>query len=161
MATPTLEESLNNIEIRIDAIEECYEYMLAYAAKGVSGQEGQGVSSELRHYLIGAVHALDGLAQAWSNAITAAELKPAVKFEAFLGILERDAADSLATIELVLAQPWISSLLIDNLNASLHLRALLTDLFLIDEIVKTQTRSAAKSAEELVSIEASDGAASN
>jgi hypothetical protein len=28
--------------------------------------------------------------------------------------------------------------LIDNLNASIHLRALLTDLFLIDEILKLQ-----------------------
>jgi len=36
----------------------------------------------------------------------------------------------------VLAQPIISSQLIDNLNASIHLRALLTDLFLIDEIIK-------------------------
>ncbi len=39
-------------------------------------------------------------------------------------------------VELVLAQPAISSQLIDNLNASIHLRALLTDLFLIDEILK-------------------------
>jgi hypothetical protein len=36
----------------------------------------------------------------------------------------------------VLAQPGISSQLVDNLNASIHLRALLTDLFLIDEIVR-------------------------
>jgi hypothetical protein len=28
--------------------------------------------------------------------------------------------------------------LVDNLNASIHLRALLTDLFLIDEILKLQ-----------------------
>jgi hypothetical protein len=39
-------------------------------------------------------------------------------------------------MELVLAQPSISSQLIDNLNASIHLRALLTDLFLLDEIAK-------------------------
>jgi hypothetical protein len=36
----------------------------------------------------------------------------------------------------VLAQPSISSQLIDNLNASIHLRALLTDLFLVEEILK-------------------------
>jgi hypothetical protein len=36
----------------------------------------------------------------------------------------------------VLAQPSISSQLIDNLNASIHLRALLTDLFLLDESLK-------------------------
>jgi len=41
-------------------------------------------------------------------------------------------------LELVLAQPAISSQLIDNLNASIHLRALLTDLFLIGEILRTQ-----------------------
>jgi hypothetical protein len=38
----------------------------------------------------------------------------------------------------VQAQPSISSQLIDNLNASIHLRALLTDLFLIDEILRRQ-----------------------
>ena len=58
--------------------------------------------------------------------------------EAFLAVLDRDASDSLAALELVLAQPSISSQLIDNLNASIHLRALLTDLFLIGEILRTQ-----------------------
>jgi len=57
-------------------------------------------------------------------------------YAAFGAVLARDASDSLAAVELVLAQPAISSQLIDNLNASIHLRALLTDLFLIDEILK-------------------------
>jgi len=38
-------------------------------------------------------------------------------------------------VELVLAQPTIGSQLIDNLNASIHLRALLADLFLVTEIL--------------------------
>ena len=50
--------------------------------------------------------------------------------------LERDARDASTAIRLVLAQPAIGSQLIDNLNASIHLRALLTDLFLIDEALK-------------------------
>jgi len=37
---------------------------------------------------------------------------------------------------LVLAQKSISSQLVDNLNASIHVRALLTDVFLIDEALK-------------------------
>ena len=53
-------------------------------------------------------------------------------------MLNRDAGDARAAIGLVLAQPSISSQLIDNLNASIHLRALLTDLFLIDEIVRPE-----------------------
>jgi hypothetical protein len=52
----------------------------------------------------------------------------------------RDAPDSLAVVELVLDQTTISSPLIDNLNASLYLRALLTDLFLIDEILKARNQ---------------------
>jgi hypothetical protein len=43
---------------------------------------------------------------------------------------------------LVLAQPAISSQLIDNLNASIHLRALLTDLFLLGEILRKQDKPA-------------------
>ena len=42
---------------------------------------------------------------------------------------------------LVLAQPAISSQLIDNLNASIHLRALLTDLFLVTEILGRQAQA--------------------
>ena len=58
------------------------------------------------------------------------------KHRAFLSVLGRDAGDALAAMALVLAQPAISSQLVDNLNASIHLRALLTDLFLVDEIAK-------------------------
>jgi hypothetical protein len=63
---------------------------------------------------------------------------PGEDYRAFIGVLQRDAEDSLAALKLVLAQPAISSQLIDNLNASIHLRALLTDLFLLDEILKLQ-----------------------
>ena len=52
-----------------------------------------------------------------------------------------DALDALAVIHVVLAQPSISSQLVDNLNASSHLRALLTDLFLIGEILRTPAKS--------------------
>ena len=36
----------------------------------------------------------------------------------------------------------ISSQMVDNLNASIHLRALLTDVFLVDEVLKTQVLAA-------------------
>ena len=121
-----------NTEERIDAIEECYEYMLAYAAKGINGDESPVTGNELRHYLIRALDAMNGFAEACK------ELQPPVKSGPFLKVVERDASDSFASIELVLAQPFISSQLIDNLNASIHLRALLTDLFLADEILKLQ-----------------------
>jgi len=59
-------------------------------------------------------------------------------------VLDRDARDSVAAIELVLVQPAISSQLMDNLNASIHLRALLTDLFLVGEILRKHDKPAGR-----------------
>jgi hypothetical protein len=115
---------------RCSVIEECYEFMLAYAGQGLAG-EGSGRDGLIRDFLSRAAQALKGLDKAYESAVPAAG-----PYAAFQAVLARDARDSLAAVELVLAQPAISSQLIDNLNASIHLRALLTDLFLIDEIVK-------------------------
>jgi len=52
---------------------------------------------------------------------------------------------STQTIGFVLDQPVISSALVDNLNASIHLRALLTDLFLIDQALKGKAKAASPS----------------
>jgi hypothetical protein len=127
-----------DVTARCNAIEECYEYMLAYAGQGLAGNEGGASSSDVRDYLQRAADAVSGLAEAYAAAFKDVHLGESERYRAFLGVLERDARDSLAAIQLVLAQSTISSQLIDNLNASIHLRALLTDLFLIDEILKPQ-----------------------
>jgi hypothetical protein len=127
---------LADVRERCNAIEECYELMLGYAAQGLPGEQGSG--SQLRDHLGQAAKALRGLAESYAAGVREAGLKPAEPYQAFLKVLERDASNSVAAIELVLAQPSLSSQLIDNLNASIHLRALLTDLFLIDEILKPQ-----------------------
>jgi hypothetical protein len=128
----------DDLSARCDAIEECYEFMLAYAGQGLAGDDAGQSSSQLRDYLNRAVGALSGLAEAYAAAVKSENLQPAERYHAFLAVLDRDARDSLAAIQLVVAQTTLSSQLIDNLNASIHLRALLTDLFLIDEILKPQ-----------------------
>jgi hypothetical protein len=127
---------------RCNAIEECYEFMLAYAAQGLPADSGSESGSQLREFLRRAAESLTGLAATYASAIQAEALQPADRYQAFLSVLARDASDALAAIELVRAQPALSSQLIDNLNASIHLRALLTDLFLIDEILKPQRAAA-------------------
>jgi hypothetical protein len=127
-----------DVSSRCNAIEECYEFLLAYAGQGLSGKENSQASSHVREFLNRAVEALTGLSEAYTRAVKEENLQPADRYLLFLAVLEKDARDSLASIQLVLAQATISSQLIDNLNASIHLRALLTDLFLIDEILKPQ-----------------------
>lgn len=128
-----------DISKRCDTVEECYEFMLAYAAQGLRNEEGSSkCGGQIREYLDRAVKAIAGLAESCATASKQEHWEPAERYQAFFQVLARDAHDSVAAIELVLAQPAISSQLIDNLNASIHLRALLTDLFLVSEIVETQ-----------------------
>jgi hypothetical protein len=127
---------LTELEERCDAIEECYEFMLAFAGKGLPSDQG----SQVRYHLERAAQALKHLPATLARILEKEQLEPAAKYQAFLNVLKRDASDSLAAMELVLAQPNISSQLIDNLNASIHLRALLTDLFLIDATLSQRTK---------------------
>jgi hypothetical protein len=121
-----------------NAVEECYEFMLAYAAQGRSSDQGSKPGAQIREFLQRAAAAIAALAEECSKVVKERSLEPAEKYLAFFAVLDRDAHDSLAAIDLVLTQPSISSQLIDNLNASAHLRALLTDLFLMNDILRSQ-----------------------
>ena len=123
---------------RCNRIEECYEFMLAYAAQGLPGDKGSPSGGELRTFLTRCDESLVGLAEVFTRIVEQEGWQPADRYHAFIAVLDRDAQDARAAVQLVLAQASISSQLIDNLNASIHVRALLTDLFLIDEIVRPQ-----------------------
>lgn len=125
-----------NIGKRCDSIEECYEFMLAYAAQGISDDRESRNGSQLRELLASAVDAASGLPAAYAAMAKVLDSPSSHKYTAFLDVLNADMAKALAAMELVLAQRSISSQLIDNLNASLHVRTLLTDIFLLDEILK-------------------------
>jgi hypothetical protein len=115
---------------RIEVIEQCYELMLAYAAQG--RQNDTDDSGSIRRFLQRADAALDGLA----DCLRASVADRAMAYADFIDVLEQDARRSRAALMVVLAQRALSSQLIDNLNASIHIRALLTDIFLIDETLK-------------------------
>ena len=44
-----------DVSARCSAIEECYEFMLAYAGQGLSGKESSQSNSQVRDYLKRAV----------------------------------------------------------------------------------------------------------
>src|SRR5688572_15345893 len=116
----------NELKDRCASIEESYEFMLAFAAQGLRTEPGGGSGSQIRTTLGVCNKALTGLADLFTRIARADNLQPAAVYDQFIAMLERDASDAQASIELVLAQPSISSQMIDNLNASIHLRALLT-----------------------------------
>ena len=130
-----------NLDERIDAIEAGYEFMLAYAAQGRltdSDASGSGVGFQLREFLGKMESALDGLGD---EVVAVARQRGAadIGIEGFLKAVAEDARKSLSLVRLVNSRPDISSMLIDNVNGSIHLRALLTDLFVVAEAFKDGT----------------------
>ncbi len=120
------------LEARVDAIEDGYEFFLAYAAQGFGAADSGDLGAEVRDRLRRCDEALTGLVGAFRE-----RLPPGEETEAALAVLERDARASLALIRLVASRDSVSSQLIDNLNASIHLRALLTDVFVLAELAGT------------------------
>jgi len=135
-----LTEAQAALSARAEAIEECYEFMLAYAGQGLGHDQGAGPGTEIRGFLTRCDEALTGLADFITGFTARLDLE-AAPYAAFMEVIDRDARNAQAAVQLVLAQPSISSQLVDNLNASIHLRALLTDLFLIDEVFKGRSAS--------------------
>jgi hypothetical protein len=129
-------EIIAEFRSRINIIEEAYEFMLAYASQGLSSDQGSDTGRQAREYLKKCDTALTSLGDFLNSFTDRLGVEPTAPYRAFIAVIDRDSRDAQAAIQLVLAQPGISSQLVDNLNASIHLRALLTDLFLIDEVFK-------------------------
>lgn len=132
----TAEAAREELSNRADAIEGGYEMMLAYAAQGLPTDQGAANSGQLRDHLKRFETALTGLAQCYRDCAAALGVGPQDALDGFLKALEVDAATTQSVLRLALGQPGISSQMIDNINASIHVRALLTDVFIVDEILK-------------------------
>lgn len=111
----------------IEAVETAYEFLLAYAAQGRAddvagpGRKSREIVMELDAALASILGWLD-------------------KKIVFSSVVEEDIRKTRKALTLVLAQPRISSELIDNLNASMHLRAVLTDLFLLSATITSNAQ---------------------
>jgi len=115
---------------RLDAIESAYEYMLAYAAQGRDTDAGAASSPSIRDMLVSLRDALDGVGASLAGAHNSGSVV------ALAESIDLDANRARVSVLAALDCPAISSQLVDNLNASIHLRATLTGLFLADEILK-------------------------
>ena len=128
--------SRDDLKARIDAIEGGYEFFLAYAAQGLTTDQGARSSGELRDFLGKMESALDGLADVFRTVAQEDQAAPEGAWEDLIRVLEADASATLAVVRLVGSRRGVSSQLIDNLNANIHLRALLTDLFVMDDLIE-------------------------
>ncbi len=135
--------SNNNETLRnsINDVEAGYEYMLAYAAQGLIDEPTSGGSGpSIRVYLERMQNGLVSIVDDFETVINEVTGDNAEIYLNYLSVLKEDAAKSKKAVDLVMSLPSIGSQVIDNLNASIHLRALLTDIFLIDEALTSLSR---------------------
>jgi hypothetical protein len=133
MTESAVSSAVQDVKARIDVIEKSYEFFLAYAAQGLTTDQGAKSGADLRDFLARAVEAVDGLPEAVASASDGVE--PAGTWSEMVAVISQDAHASLTALRLVSARADVSSRLVDNLNASIHVRALLTDLWLVDELL--------------------------
>jgi len=120
----------------IDNIENAYEFMLVYAARGLD-KEADNESPSIRDLLgllsqsLGSINNVGIKKIEWSSGDESTALND------LLEVLNGYARKAKLSVDLVLSTSLISSQLVDNLNASIHLRALLTSLFVIDETINS------------------------
>ncbi len=120
---------------RVDIIERGYQYLLAFAAQGCKDESG----SEVRETLLGMHQALLGLDRTLIATIKVDARSQLHDATAFISAVRDDALKVRGAIAFTLNCATIGSQLIDNLNASIHVRALLTDLSLADQALRQTT----------------------
>ena len=125
-----------NFRSCVDAIESGYEFMLAYAAQGRDQEGGGGGGPSIRSLLETMSTALGSIGDAVQTEIKNGSGANAAQLLQFTEVLAADARKAKAAVDLALSVPSIGSQIVDNLNASVHLRALLTSIFLIDEALR-------------------------
>ena len=133
------------IEDDIEAIESGYEYLLAFAAQGRPAQNETGPGPHARPIIEGISDGMKNIASAFFESKDDFEL-----------VIANDCRNAGAAIRFILKQEKIGSEIVDNLNASIHLRAVLTDLFLYSEALKPLDTPEASASNALGGVETYD-----
>lgn len=110
------------IDQDVETIESGYEFLLAYAAQGRPAQVETGPGPHARPTLQNMLEAMQNVHKAFADSSND-----------FEQVIADDCRKASAALAFLLARDKIGSEMVDNLNASIHLRAVLTDLFLYSE----------------------------
>ena len=116
-----------DLEGLIQQLEAGYEFLLAFAAQGREEDLQGGRSARAT---------LESMAQQLQRL----DIELHSFGHEFAEITRSDLKKVSAALDLIQGLPEINSELIDNLNASIHLRALLTDLFVLSEANRLSQR---------------------
>ena len=115
-----------DVEESIEIVEAGYEFLLAYAAQGrPASNETDGPGPHARPTIEGMLSAMADIIDVFTGSEND-----------FEQVIAADCKKAGAALKFLITQEKIGSEVVDNLNASIHLRAVLTDLFLYSEALR-------------------------
>ena len=79
------------LSARCNAVEEAYEFMLAYAGQGLANEAGSAKGGQVREYLAKAEAALSGLSTVVASFAGSANDPALAPYAAFMDVIDRDA----------------------------------------------------------------------
>jgi hypothetical protein len=118
------------IRQQIETIEECYEYMLAYAAQGRSDEGAGPDGAQIRTFLTQISGAIVAITQSIDGIV-----EQAPSAAAFVEGFKRESAVVDSVVNIMLASGNVSSEIVDNANGLISVRAYLTSLFFMDKAI--------------------------
>ncbi|MDA1073310.1 MAG: hypothetical protein O3A63_00935 [Proteobacteria bacterium] len=110
---------MKHIQTQIEVVESGYEFLLAYAAQGREDDLADGRARSTLTQMDMAMGSINEMLDTHGSE--------------FNLVIANDIPKARAAIAMVLASERLSSELVDNLNASIHVRCVLTDLFILSE----------------------------
>lgn len=115
---------------QIEAVEEAYEFMLAYAAQGRSDEGAGPDGAQIREFL-------RQFGKAVSTIAGMIDSLPGIAGDAagFAESLKKDSEVMSSVLKIMLASDNVSSEMVDNANGLISVRSYLTSLFFLDKAV--------------------------
>lgn len=115
---------------QIEAVEEAYEFMLAYAAQGRSDEGAGPDGAQIREFL-------RQFEKAVSTIAGMIDSLPGVSGDAagFAESLKKDSEIMSSVLKIMLASDNVSSEMVDNANGLISVRSYLTSLFFLDKAI--------------------------
>ena len=118
------------IRTHIEAVEEAYEFMLAYAAQGRADEGAGADGAHIRMFLAQFDTAVTAIARE-VDSLPGAQGEAA----AFLGAFKADSRTMTSVLKTMLARDRITSEVVDNANGLICVRSYLTSIFFLDKAV--------------------------
>lgn len=128
------DDSVVELQEHIESAEEAYEFLIAYAGRGLDRNQPPGTSEEVRDHL----EMLGGaLADGHEAALVVADehdVDGADHYESMLQTMDEEIDEARTIVALLAAQDRITSAQVDNMNGMSVFQSVMMKFFFLDEL---------------------------